>query len=426
MSWRIIASVCMLVQVGLSAMGETFVRRDEVAARFAHDKKFIRAIRKAESTLDNFQVALANPQPNMRDFMVSVLTEVNGDLVPVGIAVQSFNNDEIVGLRCSNSMEQKFGDSVLCHISQIIDWRYSLAYECVGGHVFKELFRRQRRDVSHAIRSGLPFLVERLPGDVPDAKVLPLYRAIATHDMEMARQLLDKDPRLSDSAARMPVGFIQFKRKVVAVCDQSPLEYCARYGSVEMLELLKFEQSPRNDKQTSVFAACQSGNHEVVRFAIAQFEDPNVTNWEGSTALISAIEGLSEFKTVSELIDVGVDVNLPNKYGRTPIFHANTMPICELLLNAGARLDFISTNGENCVENHLAMGRKEVAQRLLEKGARQPRYITHDETDLSVGRSILLEYANENSGKESNFSVTVCLTTDFGFVLPVKVLSDTR
>jgi ankyrin repeat protein len=95
---------------------------------------------------------------------------------------------------------------------------------------------------------------------------------------------------------------------------------------------------------TALIPAAERGHVEVVDWLLANTKvDVNHVNRLGWTALLEAIVlsdgGLRHRRIVASLIGHGADVNLPDREGRTPLYHARSRGYAEiraLLEAAGA------------------------------------------------------------------------------------------
>ncbi len=77
-------------------------------------------------------------------------------------------------------------------------------------------------------------------------------------------------------------------------------------------------------------------------------------------------------KLVDNLLQLGVDPNLQDKKGRTPLIHsilANQKRVVERLLQAGADLKIADDSGHTALHWAIMLGEKQVVNLLLEAGA---------------------------------------------------------
>jgi len=82
------------------------------------------------------------------------------------------------------------------------------------------------------------------------------------------------------------------------------------------------EISENNPDIDSLVAAIEEGNHQIVLMILWEIKDVNGTNREGTTPLIATINKHddSTFELILRAKDV--DINCPDKDGRTPLWHA--------------------------------------------------------------------------------------------------------
>lgn len=123
-------------------------------------------------------------------------------------------------------------------------------------------------------------------------------------------------------------------------------------GAEGMLEILKLAHAAGADPRitnryggTALIPAAERGHVEVVRWLLENTKvDVNHVNRLGWTALMEAIVlsdgGARHQEIVATLIRHGADVNIPDRDGRTPLYHARQRGyarIQALLEAAGAR-----------------------------------------------------------------------------------------
>nr|WP_295904474.1 ankyrin repeat domain-containing protein [uncultured Bdellovibrio sp.] len=95
---------------------------------------------------------------------------------------------------------------------------------------------------------------------------------------------------------------------------------------------------------TALIPAAEKGHLETVKILLKTKVDANHINRLGWTALLEAIilsdGGETHQKIIQELVKAGVDVNIADKEGVTPLQHAqkrNYTKIVEILKAAGAK-----------------------------------------------------------------------------------------
>ena len=75
---------------------------------------------------------------------------------------------------------------------------------------------------------------------------------------------------------------------------------------------------------------------------------PEQTNKEGQTPLMIAIDNSFSLSTISQLIELGCDVNAQDVDGNTPLhssMYIDNQPAFEILLSQGARVDVEDNEG---------------------------------------------------------------------------------
>jgi ankyrin repeat protein len=117
--------------------------------------------------------------------------------------------------------------------------------------------------------------------------------------------------------------------------------------------------------------AVKKADLEAVRGLIAQGADVNVSEGDGSTALLWASHG-DDLRIVELLVSEGADANAANDLGATPLWTASengTAEIVEALLSAGADANKALRNGETPLMTASRAGHGEVVEMLLMWGA---------------------------------------------------------
>jgi ankyrin repeat protein len=120
-----------------------------------------------------------------------------------------------------------------------------------------------------------------------------------------------------------------------------------------------------------VAEAARAGDVVAVRGLIANGENVNETQVDGSTALLWAAYH-ADVNMTRDLIGAGADVNAANRYGVTPLLQASRagdVPVMEALLAAAADSQLAHPDGETPLMGAARAGRVEAVRLLLARGA---------------------------------------------------------
>lgn len=168
--------------------------------------------------------------------------------------------------------------------------------------------------------------------------------------------------------------------------DWTPLRYAIQNCNTEMIKLLidngaRLDVTDRRGRNLAT-VAMYNEDREIVELLLATGAD--------ITIHLAAFAG--DIEKTKSLIDEGIDINLQNEIGYTPLHYAamagNTQVI-ELLIAEGARIDINSSEDfKRKVYSplHLAVncGRTEVARLLISKGADVEKKDAGDCTPLNL------------------------------------------
>ena len=122
---------------------------------------------------------------------------------------------------------------------------------------------------------------------------------------------------------------------------------------------------------SSVAEAARAGDLVAVRALIADGEDVNLPQVDGSTALLWAAYH-SDLNIARALIAAGAEVDAVNRYGVTPLLQASRVgdvPVMETLLSAGADPLLTHPEGETPLMGASRAGRVDAVRLLLARGA---------------------------------------------------------
>jgi ankyrin repeat protein len=137
----------------------------------------------------------------------------------------------------------------------------------------------------------------------------------------------------------------------------TPLIAAARFGHLEIVELLMLKEVDINEQSSSgdcplILATCW--NHiEIVKLLLRHGADPNKQNANGNCALIAAARERLPL-CASILLEMGADVNLKNRNGTTALMMATArdhIGIVKLLLINGANIHDEDNDGKKAIEN---------------------------------------------------------------------------
>ncbi len=169
----------------------------------------------------------------------------------------------------------------------------------------------------------------------------------------------------------------------VDVLDDEYIMKCLYLGEKFRFNDKEYQERLKNFHE---FDANQSEN---VKWLIKSGVNVNLQNDVGNTPLHLAIKN-NTHKVIKSLIDLKADVNIKNNEQETPLHIAiqNSPPsIVEMILNAGADKEATDQNGETAI--HLAARCKfpKILQTLVEDGANVKTQNTNGQTALHIAAS---------------------------------------
>ena len=133
--------------------------------------------------------------------------------------------------------------------------------------------------------------------------------------------------------------------------------------------------------------AAEKGDMATVRSLIGQHVNVNVTQVDGSTALLWASRN-DDLKAADFLLGAGADVKIANRYGVTPLTEAasnGSAAMVEMLLKAGADANTELPQGDSAIMLAAKTGVPEAVKALIDHGATvNAKEEWHGETPLML------------------------------------------
>ena len=198
--------------------------------------------------------------------------------------------------------------------------------------------------------------------------------------------------------------------------------YTAYKGNKTMLELLIKKGLPyknySSNGDNAILAATigSRSGYNSLNF-IKYLEDlginPNVTNKDGITPLHNIASGNKDLAAYNYFIDKGVNVNQQDKHGNNPLIKAagrNSLEIIKLLVSKTKNINITNKNGESALTNAVK-NKPEVLQFLLDKGA-QTSVIDKNGNDISYHL-----FRTFNAKKLKDFQTKITLLKAKGFII---------
>ena len=186
-----------------------------------------------------------------------------------------------------------------------------------------------------------------------------------------------------------------------SMAAQSPLPGTAFYEAIRSNDLAQLDALVRShgidraddSGQTPLMLATAFGTSDAVRRLLAAGASVAVKSGTGVTALHLAVTDLEKTRL---LVDAGADVNAASALGRTPLIMAaastGSLEIVRLLLARGATIDAADSTGTTPLSQAALTDNREVAQFLLDRGAR----VTLPTSGAPTGIPLLAAAANGN------------------------------
>lgn len=135
---------------------------------------------------------------------------------------------------------------------------------------------------------------------------------------------------------------------------------------------------PKEEKEPFALEAIFLGGRDsrILELALGLGIDPNIKlDMQGNTLLTNG--WFTTPNMVKKLISYGVDPNIPNNLGETPLMAASSFfgsifsssETIEVLINAGAQIDAVDNQGRSALFKAIKSNRIPLAVKLIEKGA---------------------------------------------------------
>lgn len=152
------------------------------------------------------------------------------------------------------------------------------------------------------------------------------------------------------------------------------------YPLSPVIELLfvASQNLPKEEKEQFALEAIFLGGKDsrILELALSLGIDPNIKlDMQGNTLLTNG--WFTTTTMVKKLISYGVDPNIPNNAGETPLMAAasffgslfSSSEVIEVLVSAGAQIDAVDNQGSSALLKAIKSNRIPLAVKLIEKGA---------------------------------------------------------
>ena len=219
---------------------------------------------------------------------------------------------------------------------------------------------------------------------------------------------------------------------------QAPIHIAAAHGDRDIMKiLLKYTASLQQgdrEKRTALHYAARVANFASLSYLLAQNANPQCRDSIGNSPLhdvmsCSTKEGVDLMRVLEEFKAAGVDLDLRNGAGETPLHIAcslNHEKKALWLLRQGVDINLSDVQGETPLHNAAQNGSAELVRVLIQAGASTKRagaYGTASESARTAGRMDIVQLINELSLERGGNGRCVAIN---GKEMTFKALQDYR
>lgn len=223
---------------------------------------------------------------------------------------------------------------------------------------------------------------------------------------------------LGDNQSSQPADFGKVGQK--DPLDQTTIFYAAATGQVEAVEKMLRSNTDADERdkfgKTALFYAIGAGNHgaTLVKLLLRAGANVNAQDNEGRTALLDMMDQMpgTTMDSLQALLDGGVDINLADKKGWTPLMVASDWDdavMVEFLVNHGADTNKKRLDGMTALMIASVGGKSETVKVLLQKGADASIENNDGKTALMLAKHRLKTDKSLNSYLRRKLAQTITL-----------------
>jgi hypothetical protein len=372
--------------------------REEFLAVTRSEPGVQQAVDTSVATLDDFVAAWKNKGRLQREFCLVVCERRGSVLQPLGIRLLEVAGSSFRGEAIENDNRDAGVPSqevLTVPQSAVIDWHFLDGYELEGGALYRYLFHESAFRTRFFSLDQLMFYVRKPNGiSVQDRAV---YSAVINRDPPVIREVVRQHPnpfelKLTMPSARAPGGSSKHEFTLAGFCaaygDAAAIrELCGLCPDLELSPILSIacRRNPETVRElvslgadvngrgkygvSPLFDAIGASQFETFEFLLEAGADPFYVNVENNGSLHWVAGHASpELPYFKRLIAEGCDVNLKNKYGKTPLHQLldtdePNMEAADYLRSQGARV-------EPKLPYRAPLLPREEVIRLLEKAAK--------------------------------------------------------